>query len=129
MARELIASYSRKDFRMDTFCTGGPGGQNQNKNENGVRFTHLATGLAAESRTYKSYQQNRKAAFTKLAAKLQAHHERLLRVPHVRSDEQIRTYHAPDNRVVDHATGERMSYDEAMHKGIDHLILTRRRLS
>lgn len=43
MARTLIASYTRKDFRVDVFCTGGPGGQNQNKNQNGVRITHLAT--------------------------------------------------------------------------------------
>jgi len=43
MKRELIVSYTKKDFKVDAFCTGGPGGQNQNRNKNGVRITHIPT--------------------------------------------------------------------------------------
>jgi peptide chain release factor 2 len=36
----------------------GPGGQHQNKTESGVRYTHLPTGIAAESRTERSQHKN-----------------------------------------------------------------------
>src|SRR5262249_37716811 len=39
------------DLRRDTFRSGGPGGQHQNKTESGVRYTHIPTGVAAESRS------------------------------------------------------------------------------
>src|SRR5204862_3626477 len=42
------------DLKRDTFRSGGPGGQHQNKTESGVRYTHLPTGIAAESRTERS---------------------------------------------------------------------------
>lgn len=124
--RELIASYTRKDFRVDTFCTGGPGGQNQNRKRKGARITHLLSGLASESRVHKSHEQNRKDAFKKLAALVGAWHRKQIRVAHVRSAEVVRVYHEPDNRVKDHASGLEISYGEAMHKGMDRLIEARR---
>src|SRR5207249_1115953 len=41
----------REDLRRETFRSGGPGGQHQNKTESGVRYVHIPTGIAAESRT------------------------------------------------------------------------------
>lgn len=38
----------KSDFKMDTFRTGGPGGQAQNKRNSGVRLTDIRTGLWAE---------------------------------------------------------------------------------
>lgn len=43
--RQLIFSARRKDFRIDVFRSGGPGGQHQNKTSSGVRITHLHSGL------------------------------------------------------------------------------------
>jgi peptide chain release factor 2 len=40
-----------EDLKRDVFRSGGPGGQHQNKTESGVRYTHLPTGIAAESRS------------------------------------------------------------------------------
>ena len=37
------------ELKRDVFRCGGPGGQHQNKTESGVRYTHLPTGVAAES--------------------------------------------------------------------------------
>ncbi len=37
-----------EDLKRDTFRSGGPGGQHQNKTESGVRYTHLPTGIAAD---------------------------------------------------------------------------------
>jgi protein subunit release factor B len=61
--KELILRLTKKDFRFDYFRAGGKGGQKQNKTETGVRVTHLASGVAHESRVHASQLQNRKAAF------------------------------------------------------------------
>jgi peptide chain release factor 2 len=58
------------DLKRDTFRSGGPGGQHQNKTESGVRFTHLPTGIAAESRTERSQHKNEANALALLKAKL-----------------------------------------------------------
>ena len=49
---------------------GGPGGQHQNKTESGVRYTHLPTGVAAESRSERSQHKNDTNALALLKAKL-----------------------------------------------------------
>ncbi len=58
------------DLRRDTFRSGGPGGQHQNKTESGVRYTHLPTGVAAESRSERSQHKNDDMAMKMLKAKL-----------------------------------------------------------
>jgi len=58
------------DLKRDTFRSGGPGGQHQNKTESGVRYTHLPTGIAAESRTERSQHKNDANAMALLKAKL-----------------------------------------------------------
>lgn len=64
--KQLLFLITKKDFRIDTFRAGGKGGQNQNKVESGVRITHIASGVSAESREYRDQPQNKKAAFMKL---------------------------------------------------------------
>jgi peptide chain release factor 2 len=59
-----------EDLKRDTFRSGGPGGQHQNKTESGVRYTHLPTGIAAESRTERSQHKNDANAMALLKAKL-----------------------------------------------------------
>ncbi|HRN52739.1 MAG TPA: peptide chain release factor-like protein, partial [Gemmatimonadaceae bacterium] len=49
---------------------GGPGGQHQNKTESGVRYTHIPTGVAAESRSERSQHKNRATAMKMLKATL-----------------------------------------------------------
>src|SRR5947209_9925001 len=58
------------DLKRDKFRSGGPGGQHQNKTESGVRYTHLPTGIAAESRTERSQHKNDANAMALLKAKL-----------------------------------------------------------
>ncbi len=58
------------ELRRDTFRSGGPGGQHQNKTESGVRYTHLPTGVAAESRSQRSQHKNDEMALKLLKAKL-----------------------------------------------------------
>src|ERR1043166_4877967 len=58
------------DLERQTFRSGGPGGQHQNKTESGVRYTHLPSGIAAESRTERSQHKNDANALALLKAKL-----------------------------------------------------------
>jgi peptide chain release factor 2 len=58
------------ELERQTFRSGGPGGQHQNKTESGVRFIHLPTGIAAESRTERSQHKNAANAMKLLKARL-----------------------------------------------------------
>jgi peptide chain release factor 2 len=58
------------ELKRDVFRSGGPGGQHQNKTESGVRYTHLPTGVAAESRSERSQHKNDVNALATLKAKL-----------------------------------------------------------
>ena len=68
MARELVLSLNKSDFRIDTFRAGGKGGQKQNKTESAARITHIATGISYESRLHREQSRNKKDAFNKLCS-------------------------------------------------------------
>lgn len=103
----------RKDeLRTDTFRASGAGGQHVNKTESGVRFTHLPTGIAAESTDSRSQHKNRDIALTRLYVKVREAQEQKVYSEQKsqrkslvgsgdRSD-KIRTYNYPQNRVTDH---------------------------
>ncbi len=66
MNKELLFSVTKKDFEMQTFRSGGAGGQNQNKVNSGVRLIHKASGARGEARDSRHQGQNKRAAFTRL---------------------------------------------------------------
>ncbi len=103
----------RKDeLKVDTFRSSGAGGQHVNKTESGVRFTHLPTGIVAESTDGRSQIKNREIALNRLYDKVReaqreaatsaysAQRKSLVGTGD-RSD-KIRTYNYPQNRVTDH---------------------------
>ncbi len=57
-------------LRIDTFRSGGKGGQHVNKVETGVRITHLPTGIAVASTTARSQHMNRQIAMNRLCEML-----------------------------------------------------------
>lgn len=58
--------------RVETFRSGGPGGQHQNVTESGVRLVHLPTGVRASARDERSQHRNRTLALQRLRRKLEA---------------------------------------------------------
>ena len=64
--KELLFSVTRKDLDVQTFRSGGKGGQHQNKRNSGVRIIHTESGAVGESREQRSQHQNKKIAFRRL---------------------------------------------------------------
>lgn len=54
------------DCEVQTFRSGGKGGQNQNKRDTGVRVIHHPSGARGESREERSQLQNKRSAFLRM---------------------------------------------------------------
>lgn len=62
-----LFSVTLKDLREDQFRCGGKGGQNLQKRNTGIRFTHEPSGAVAECTEERNQAQNRVRALQKLA--------------------------------------------------------------
>jgi peptide chain release factor 2 len=103
-----------EDLRVETFKSGGAGGQYVNKTESAVRLIHIPTGIVAASQQERSQAQNREVATGVLRAKLaqRAAQEHERRLEDLRGERQanewgsqIRSYVLqPYQLVKDHRT-------------------------
>ena len=64
--KQLLFSITKKDLEIQTFRSGGPGGQHQNKTDSGVRIIHRPSGAVGESRSERSQRDNKRIAFRRM---------------------------------------------------------------
>lgn len=115
------------DVEVFTMKSSGPGGQHVNKTESAVRLVHTPTGCRVVVRRGRSQHENKRVAWSLLAGKVAAVRDEKARAagPARVSDDakgwgnQIRTYHLPDDRVVDHRRGTRLGSAKAWLAGRD----------
>jgi len=115
----IVIDINPADLRVDTYRSGGKGGQNVNKVETAVRITHIPTNTVAACQSERSQLQNRTNAMKLLRAKLyQLEKEKLeAEMDEVEKGKmkiewgsQIRSYvFHPYNMVKDHRTNEETS--------------------
>jgi peptide chain release factor 2 len=122
-----------EELRIDTFRAGGHGGQNVNKVETAVRFTHLPSGIVVQCQAERSQHKNRELAMKMLRSKLYAREIEKRREDTRKLDEskmdisfgsQIRTYTLQPYRLVkDHRTKFEMGdVDRVLDGDIDPFI-------
>ncbi|MDB4966574.1 MAG: hypothetical protein JWN44_2263 [Myxococcales bacterium] len=122
-----------EDIEVQTFRSGGAGGQHVNKTESAVRFIHRPSGIVVACQTERSQHKNRSSAMKMLRAKLyeKEEQEKAAKMGDVHAQKkaiewgsQIRSYVlAPYRLVNDHRTELKASNVDAVLDGdIDSFI-------
>lgn len=132
-AEEVDVEINPADLQIDTYRSGGAGGQHVNKTESAIRITHLPTGTVVECQDERSQHKNKDRAMKILRSKIleaerEKQHdaiagERRAQVGTGDRSERIRTYNYPQGRVSDHRINLTLYKIEAILNGdLDEII-------
>ena len=132
-AEDVDVDINPADLQVDTFRSGGAGGQHVNKTESAIRITHIPSGVVVECQDERSQHKNRDRAMKILRSKLlEAKREeqdaeyasrRKSQVGTGDRSERIRTYNFPQGRVTDHRIGLTLHKIDAIMAGdLDELL-------
>ena len=133
LTKEQDIDIKSDDLKVDTYRSGGAGGQHVNKTESAVRITHIPTGIVVQCQNERSQFSNRDTAMAMLKAKLielkeRAHKEKIEDLTGDLKDmgwgSQIRSYvFHPYSMVKDHRTNvETSNVNGVMDGDIDLFI-------
>ena len=122
-----------EDLRINTFRSGGPGGQSVNKTDSAVRITHIPTGIVVQCQNERSQYRNKELAMKVLRSRLYDYYrkkqdEELAKLGGEKLDinfgNQIRSYVFHPYRLVrDERTGmETSNVDAVMDGDLDMFI-------
>jgi len=116
---EIEIEIKPEDLKIDTYRSGGAGGQHVNKTDSAVRMTHMPTGIVVQCQSERSQISNRDKAMKMMRSAL---YERELKLRNEEKDKmnatkkdnewgsQIRSYVLhPYQLVKDHRTGHETS--------------------
>ncbi|WP_200899949.1 peptide chain release factor 2 [Clostridium cylindrosporum] len=123
-----------EDMKIDTYRSGGAGGQHVNKTESAIRITHLPTGIVVQCQNQRSQHANKDSALKMLKSKLidlkeREHKERIEDLSGDHSQiawgSQIRSYvFQPYTLVKDHRTNKEIGNISAVMDGdLDSFII------
>ena len=132
-AQDVEVNLNENDIKVDTYRSGGAGGQHVNKTESAIRMTHIPTGIVVECQDERSQIKNREKALKVLKSRVydfyqsQAQKEyaenRRAQVGTGDRSERIRTYNFPQGRVTDHRIGLTLySLDKFLLGDMDEMI-------
>lgn len=130
---DIEIEISPDDLKIDTYRSGGAGGQHVNKTESAIRITHIPTGIVVQCQNERSQHQNRDTAMKMLKAKLveMKEREQKEKIEDLKGEQkeiawgsQIRSYvFHPYNMVKDHRTNYEVGNVNAVMDGdIDQFI-------
>ncbi len=132
-AEEVEVQINPADLIIDTYRSGGAGGQHVNKTDSAIRITHVPTGTVVECQDERSQHKNRDKAMKLLRtrlyeAELEKHNaqiagERRSQVGTGDRSERIRTYNYPQSRLTDHRIGLTLhSLEDVLNGNLDPVI-------
>ena len=135
---DIEVTINPQDLKIDTYRSGGAGGQHVNTTDSAVRITHIPTGIVVTCQNERSQIMNREVAMKILISKLtriaeEAHKENLNEIKGDQSmatwGSQIRNYvFQPYTMVKDTRTGAEVGNVDAVMDG-DIDIFVRAKLS